>query len=396
MKEITLIGAGPGDPSLLTEQAFRKIREAQLLLGAERIVSPYAEGKRVFVGYKAQELAEEIRRADETKIAVLFSGDIGYHSGAEKLLPLLKEESVSLCGGISSLQYFCGKIGKPWQDVYSVSLHGKQGNLAEAVRRHKRVFVLTGGNTAELCRRLVKAQLGAAVVYVGENLSYETETCYVGTAQEAAELEFADLSVLLVENPDARDNVVFGLPDDAFERGEIPMTKSEVRSVSLSKMELHRDMVCWDIGSGTGSVTVELARNVRQVYAVEKHPSGVKLTNRNRERFGLENVELIAGAAPKALDALPAPDAVFIGGSGGSLREILSVIFWKNPRARIVMNVISLETLSEVTALCKTMLIEDFSLTQVQVSRSEEAGAHHLMKAQNPVFVISFRGKVDE
>ena len=276
-----------------------------------------------------------------------------------------------------------------------MSLHGQELDLAEAVRRHKTVFALTGGDTAGLCRRLADARLGDVAVFVGENLSYETEKIYEGTAQEAAELEFAALSVLLIDNPAAKDETVSGLADELFQRGDTPMTKSEVRSVSLSKMGLHRDMICWDIGSGTGSVTVELARNVRKVYAVEKHPSGVKLTGRNIERFGLQNVELIPGAAPKALDALPAPDAVFIGGSGGSLKEILSVIFWKNPRARVVMNVISLETLSEVTALCQTLPVTDLSLTQLQVSRSEAAGRHHLMKAMNPVFVISFRGESD-
>ena len=125
MKHITLIGTGPGDPALLTRRAAEKIREAQMLIGAQRVVSPYGAEKPVVACYKTEEILEAIRRANETDIAVLFSGDIGFHSGARKLLPLLKDYTVELCGGVSSLQYFCEKLGRPWQDVYAVSLHGQ-------------------------------------------------------------------------------------------------------------------------------------------------------------------------------------------------------------------------------------------------------------------------------
>lgn len=396
MKQVAMIGIGPGDPALLTAEAQRAIDGAQLLIGARRMVSPFAAEKDTFVSHKNGEIAEKIQAAEQERIAVLFSGDVGFYSGAALLLPLLDGCEVTCCCGVSSFHYFCARLGIPWQDVYPISFHGRTPDLAGAVRRHKRVFALTGGNVASLCQSLTGLGFGDVMVHVGENLSYEAERIVTGTAAQLAEQTFAPLSVMVIENEQARDATPIGLPDDGFSRGKVPMTKSEVRCVSVAKLRLHRDAVCWDIGAGTGSVSVEMAFAADHVYAVEQNPEGVALIHENQKRFGLSNITVVEGRAPEVLADLPAPDSVFIGGSGGQLSEVLAEVFTKNPAARVVLNAITLETLAAVFALQATLPIANLEIVQMQVSRGETLGRYHRMAAQNPVFVIAFGGNPNE
>ncbi len=189
--------------------------------------------------------------------------------------------------------------------------------------------------------------------------------------------------------------------DDMFIRGSLPMTKSEVRAVSLSKLELTRGSVFWDIGSGTGSVAVEAASLLMQtggaedsaVYAVEKEAEGICLIRQNRERLvpGFCNFHLVEGRAPEALEQLPPPSHVFIGGSGGELQRIIALILRKNPKVRIVINTVTIETLTECMELIRKFGFADYEIVQVSVSRMERAGRYHLQKAQNPVYVIALK-----
>lgn len=182
--------------------------------------------------------------------------------------------------------------------------------------------------------------------------------------------------------------------DECFVRGKIPMTKSEVRAVSLSKLEIRPNSIVYDIGAGTGSVTVEAAKAAPfgQVFAFEQKEEGCELIRANCEKHGISNVKIIPGKAPESIQDLPAPDQVFIGGSGGNLSEILDRIREQNPRVRIVLNVIALETLSQIMAYCKERRLEP-EVVCLQVARGEQKGAYHLMQGQNPVYILTICGK---
>ena len=188
--------------------------------------------------------------------------------------------------------------------------------------------------------------------------------------------------------------MVHGLPDEGFLRGDVPMTKEEVRSVSLSKLRLKRDSVVYDIGAGTGSVAVEAALQAwqGQVYAVERLHQARELIRENARRFQADNLTVIQGEAPEALAELPTPDCVFIGGSGGKLRQILEAVFAKNPEARVVINAITLETVSEAVACLNTIEIREEEVVQMSAARSRKAGIYHLMQGQNPIYIISMTG----
>ncbi|WP_418792571.1 precorrin-6Y C5,15-methyltransferase (decarboxylating) subunit CbiT [Phosphitispora sp. TUW77] len=183
-----------------------------------------------------------------------------------------------------------------------------------------------------------------------------------------------------------------GIPDELFHRGKVPMTKAEVRAVTLAKARLNDRHLIWDIGAGTGSITVEAALVSAKgtVYAVEKEAEGIALIKENSELFGVDNIAVIQGTAPEALFSLPAPDRVFIGGSGGNFRAIMDLVFQKLVRGgRIVINAVVLETFIEAVEIMQEYGFTDVDITQVSIAKTVDLGRIHMFKSHNPVFVIS-------
>ena len=399
-KRVVLAGLGMGNSETRTLGLERAIREADALIGAQRMLeSVETAGKRCHTAVLARDIAEFIRSDSGRRYAVLLSGDTGFYSGARGLVAELTDMDVEVLPGIGSLQYFCAQLRRPWQDVRALSLHGRDCDFAGEVRRNPAVFALVGGSDGahQAIARLCDAGLGTCTVHVGQRLGYDDERIVSGTAQELLNESFDPLSVVLVENDHSDAFVVtHGLPDEAFDRDETPMTKSEVRSISLSKLQLTRGSVVYDVGSGSGSVSVECALQATQgrVYAIEMKEKALSLTRHNAEKFGLTNLELVAGAAPDALESLPAPTHAFIGGSTGKLRNIIDCLLAKNPDVRIVANAVTLETVAELTELCKSFEVCD--IAEVSVSKPRVLGRYHLMTAQNPVYIFTMQHEIKD
>lgn len=172
------------------------------------------------------------------------------------------------------------------------------------------------------------------------------------------------------------------------------MTKQEVRAVALAKLRLTATDTVWDVGAGTGSVSIEAALVARagSVWAVERNAAGVRLIRENADAFGCGNVHAVPGVAPEALAKLPVPDAVFVGGSAGELPSIVEAALEKNSQVRLCVPCVTVETLTEACALLSGSRFKGFEACQVSAARAEAVGSHHLMKAQNPVFLVSARG----
>lgn len=394
-KRVALVGVGMCNADTRTLGMERAINQAQCLIGAKRMLEAVdTSGKSVHTAVLAEDIALYIRNSSEQRFAVLLSGDVGFYSGAKKLAEELSDMQLEIICGVGSMQYFCAKLRRPWENVRAVSLHGRDCDFVREVRENAAVFALVGGENgvqnALMC--LQKAGMGELKAHIGQKLGYPDEKIIHGTVEELLNERFDSLSVILIENEYSdRFVVTHGLPDDAFIRDETPMTKAEIRSVSISKLALTQSAVVYDIGSGSGSVSVECALMAKhgRVYAIERKEKALALTRKNVDKFALRNVEIISGQAPEALENLPAPSHAFIGGSAGNMREIIDCLLKKNPNVRIVATTVTLETLAQLSQIAREF---DFcDIAEVSVAKSGKAGGYHLMTAQNPVFVFTLQ-----
>ena len=389
-KTVHIVGIGMNSA---TGEAGRVIASADVLIGAQRMLETYADlKKRSFCAYRPREVAEIIESSDAARFAVLMSGDVGFFSGAAALTMTLARYDVRLIAGVPTVSDFCAKLKIPWQDITLASAHGVEANIASLVRRNRRVFCLTGGNVCELADTLTGAGLGHVTVCVGERLGYSDERITKTTAERLTVGEFDTLTALIIENEAFDDAVHFGVHDDSFARIDaLPMTKSEVRAVSLSKLRISPRDICYDIGAGTGSVTVEmaLAAHMGQVYAIEKNEAALPVINENCRRFNLDNVTVIGGLAPDVLDALPPPDAAFIGGSSGKLKSIVAALLEKNPSVKIVINAIALESATKAITALEKAGMANIEAVQISAARVKTVAGLHMLTGQNPITVIS-------
>ena len=394
--KITLIGMGSGCPESLTVQGYAALREADLILGARRLLSALPAGctENRAAAYLPDEILELLHASGCENAALLYSGDTGFYSGASALVERLQAQGYQpvVLPGLSSVQMLSAALGRPWQDWKLVSAHGRACDPVAECMQGRPTFFLTGGSEdpATLCAQLAAEGFGDVQGVVGQCLGTPEEKIFRGSVKELAAGRFNSLSVLLVEAAEVLPRRAPGLPDEAFERGDVPMTKQEVRAAVLAKLAVRPEDILWDVGAGTGSVSVELALAAPRgrVYAVECRPEGCALIKANREKFRTRNLVLVEGLAPAALSDLPAPDAVFIGGSKGSLAAIVDAALDKNPDARICVSAIALETLSAAVAAL-TAKGRTVQVSQIAVSRAKAVGGLHLMMAQNPIYLIT-------
>ena len=339
-QKISLVGIGMGTLKTMTAQAEEAVRRADCLIGAGRMLDAVrgteaAEGKPVLAEYRGEQILSYLRLHPEYReTAVLFSGDTGFHSGAKGLADMLRKEmpewEIQMVPGIASVVYMAARLKTSWEDAALVSLHGKEEDFIQTVSRSRKTFLLLGGKDAgkRALERLREYGMDEVILHVGTRLSYPDERILSGTVQELGETDLDGLSVVLAENPCPSLYACCHVPDGEFIRGNVPMTKEEVRAVSVAALRLTEHAVVYDIGAGTGSVSVEAALSGTgiRVYAVEKNPEAVSLICQNRKKFRTDGIRVVSGKAPEALEDLEAPTHVFIGGSSGNLKEILRTV----------------------------------------------------------------------
>ena len=426
-RSLFLVGTGVGAPEAGTQEAHEAVASADILFGARSVLDnlksswPEAAGKAVVPVYDASAILQYLQEHPRIRTAaVMYSGDSGFYSGASSMLALVEKRrseagdtsetgrddfmdklDIRVICGISCVSWFAARAGIPWQDWKILSSHGRFCNVIGEVRRHVRCFVLLSG--AEDLRRtgalLLKAQqegtLGLLRLIYGYELSRPGEEIRECSAAELTQVSREGLYVLFIENLlFQRFPVLPGLPDSAFLRGRAPMTSSEIRALSLCKLQPGPKPLIWDVGAGTGSVSVEaaLACPGGRVWSIEYKKAALELLKENRDRFCLQNMEIVEGRAPEALKDLPVPTHVFIGGSGGEIGQILLEVFSKNPGARVVVNCITSETLAALQTALKRLPVQDVECIQVSVHREETLGSYHYLRGMNPVFIISFDG----
>ena len=416
--EITLAGIGMGHENCMTEEVRKAVEEADVLFGAERMFREPSlkcckgNCKEIYFAYKAEQIIPCLREAQEKnqftedkRAVVLFSGDSGFYSGCHALYAALEQEireqrlraEVHIMPGISSVACLASCIGISYQDAAVYSMHGKEVcNLIRRIKHNSKTFLLMSGvrDVNRLGRLLTEAGMTECRIVTGYRLSYEDQMVTNHTPQECCELNREGLYTCFVSNPYATDRqLTHGIADEEFIRDKVPMTKEEIREVSICKLRLHDKAVVYDVGSGTGSVAVETASlsDDIQVYAIERNKEAVSLIKRNQEKFGLQNITVVEGAAPESLSGLPKATHAFIGGSGGRLKDILSALRQINPEMRVVINAVTMETVCEVKEILSLYDIREEEIVQIQASHARKAGNYHLMQAENPVWICAFR-----
>lgn len=440
--QITLAGIGMGAEALLTEEVRNRIAEADYVFGAKRMVESIKklckQNVKTYNCYLSKDIIPVIENIQENsaKIVILFSGDTGFYSGCEKLYnKLCKHKGMGkaeVLPGISSLSMLSARTGISWQDAKILSTHGVEpalwkSRLLDAAKHEKKTFFLTSGvaDVEEignlLSSEFAKEEWKNLKIYLGYQLSYPQEWIKCLTVDELCKLMSRDhndggqdslqnslqeepqdklqdkpeeglyVGMLLNEHP-KKHRLTPGYPDDMFIRGQVPMTKEEIRSVSICKLHLTEDAVVYDIGSGTGSVSVEIAAlSPRvQVYAMEVNGEAVSLLEENCKQFGLHNVRCIRTKAPDGLEDLPVATHAFIGGSKGNLREILWTLYRKNNHMRIVVNAVSMETICQMQELLKELPVEQEEILQLSVTKTKQLGSYHMLQAANPVYIYAF------
>ena len=390
--KVYLVGIGMGNFSTLTEKAVDVIDKADVVVGAKRMTELVAKNKKIFNSYKPDEIYDYLKNNNFEMVAVLLSGDCGFYSGAKKLIQTLKEFDVHVVCGISSVVYFCSKLKMSWEDIKLLSVHGKNSNVIGYVRTNKKVFLLLNGkeDIKIICEKLCYYGMGQTILYIGQRLSYPDEKIVVSRADDLNDFEFDSPVVMIIENNNFVNNIYTAIDDDEFLRGSVPMTKSEVRTISIAKLCLEHNSVLYDIGAGTGSISVEAGLHIIDgtVFAIEKNTEAVELIEKNKKKFAVDNIAVINGVAPSALEELPPPTHIFIGGSSGNLKEIINCCIEKNSDVKIVINAIAINTVGQVTEFAEK---NGFSLDIVcmNVSKNKRVGKYDLMIAQNPVYIFT-------
>jgi precorrin-6Y C5,15-methyltransferase (decarboxylating) len=393
---------------MLTGSAKAALSKVQRVLGAERFtgLERFIDAESALctsgTGLKIQgmplpKLMTALGTPTPGGTAVLVSGDPGFYSAAKTIIRDFSGlYEIEVQPGVGSIQYFSSKIKIPYDDALLISLHGRNENIVPKAAYNKKVFALTGGENSvrNICRSLCRYGLGDASVSIGEKLSYPDEKIMSGKACDFTETDFDNLTVMYIENPFAADP---GSPlrDRDFIRGDIPMTKEEVRWLSINKLSVRPRDIVFDIGAGTGSVSVEMARKAYDgfVYAIEVKEEACDLVRQNAAKHGAFNIEIVLGEAPDALEDLPLPDKAFIGGSLGNMDGIIAKLTGLNSDIEIVATAITLQTLNNVINGFVKHGIDDTDIVCVNVAKSKKAGGLDMMTAQNPVYIVSGRRK---
>lgn len=404
-KVVYLIGIGMGNPDYLISYAQQIIAQADIYVGAKRMLEPFEiyQGRRL-LSYKPKEMKEYLLQEKQWQSAVvLLSGDSGFFSGAKGILEEFADTpyEIQCIPGISSISYFSAKLGMNWEDMYISSAHGRKENLIGRIAQNEKTFALLGGGIQlkELCEKLQYYGMNEVRLSVGENLSYATgsteegERILQGSPAEIQNQSYGNLICMIAENP-APQKPMGEFKDEAFIRGKVPMTKCEVRTVSIAKLDLQENSVLYDIGAGTGSVSIEVAAKYPgiKVYAIEKNEEAVSLIEKNKQKFSTDNVEIISGEALEILknSQLEKPTHVFVGGSGGDFKEMAQWLFTQNPKLHMVANAVSLNSIAEIYKTVEELQLQA-EVISMNVSKSKKMGGYHMMMANNPVYIFTIK-----
>lgn len=450
MSKLTVAGIGPGEADYILPAVIKKMKNAHTIIAAKRILPILEElcqdenssvestpshcqldftskklnlkatdtdseevdteiasdvdaknNQHIFLAMgKIKDTLEQIDKnlSDGHDVVMAVSGDPLMYSLYRTICnnPISENWDMDIIPGVGSLQMLGAAFGETMEDALIISVHGRTktaGSIALAVTEYPKVFFLCSKEQgpAWLSQIMMDYHLNDVTVCAGANLSYDDEILVSGTPVEMVKKEFPSLCVAMIKNPSPHQVVrPCFLSDEDFERDKTPMTKEEIRVLILHKMKLHPDDIVWDIGAGTGSVSIECARQAPFgfVHSVERNENAVKLIYKNKEKFSTDNVIVYKGDAAEIAKKLPEPDKVFIGGSGKEMSQILEIIAAFPKKIKVVISAVTIETIAETNELLGKY-DSKFDVIQATIGRGRKIGSYHIMDTNNPVMIFT-------
>ena len=404
---VHVIGVAPGGASSLSPEARRLVKRAEIVFGGRRLLDmfPWLTGEKIAIRNNLAEVTDLIKRnLGHKRMVVLASGDPGFYGIASYLTGKLGKDIVDIIPNVSAMQLAFARIKESWENAVLASVHSRPiEDIVETVRSNDKIGIFTDDEhtPAAIAKVLLEHGVDGYRAYVCQNLGSKDEKVIETDLPGLCQTKSSPLNILILlrvrqEKPPegAYSLRRLGIPDEEFHQRRPKaglITKQEVRAVSLAKMRLTDESVLWDIGAGSGAVSIEASSLVREgrIYAIEKNDADVAIIKKNLRKFQAPNVEVVQTSAPDGLGKLPDPTAVFIGGSGGRMEEILDVVSRRlKPGGRIVINIVALENLSAaVSALKARGFVPDVTL--VNAARSTNIMELTRFEALNPVFVVT-------
>lgn len=397
MGVVYVVGAGVEGQEGFSARALTLVRQAQVLYGAQRLLDLFSELPAEKVVIKDHDDPSAVVKEHEGVTVVLTSGDPLFFSIGRSLLRNLPKDKLEFVPNVSSVQFAFARIKEPWDDAVFISTEGRSmADIIDRVVANNKAAILTDAihTPAAIATELMLRGRDGYTAYLCEDLGTDQERIVQTNIQELPALAAAELNVLILiksYDGDVRGTQrVFGLSDDAFVALKKQMTGEEVRVVALAKLQLRRDMTLWDIGAGSGSVSIEADYLLPEgrIYAIERNDEYLELLRRNMNTFQTRNVRVVQGEAPVCLEDIPDPDRVFIGGSGGNLWEILAAVDGRlAPEGRVVITATTLDTLVASTDYFENSGYR-VEVSTLNIARTNSDTDYKVFQARNPVYII--------
>jgi precorrin-6Y C5,15-methyltransferase (decarboxylating) len=399
-RKLYIIGVAPQGATSLLPEARRLVEQAELVFGGRRLLGmfPSLGGEKIIIKNNLPEITALIKRKlGRRRMVVLASGDPSFYGIASYLTRELGRNPVDIIPNVSAMQLAFARIKESWEDAVFVSVHSRPiEDIVETVCLNNKLGIFTDDKhtPADVARLLLEHGIDGYRAYLCQDLGSKDEKVVKTDLRGLARMKSSPLNILILlrEKLETTPRQILGIPEASFyRRREGLITKQEVRAVSLAKLALTENSVVWDIGAGSGAISIEasfLARKGR-VFAIEKNDRDIAIIRKNLRKFNASNVEPVKALAPDGLNRLPDPDAVFIGGSGGRMEKILDFVSRRlKPDGRIVLSIIALENLNTaIGALRARGFIAEVTL--VNIARSTSLKGLTRLEALNPVFVVS-------
>ena len=407
MKPVTIIGVGMTLEDL-TARHLEIIDKADTLVGGKRLLDLFKESRarQKVIGKDVDGVIRFVKNERKKKrVVVLASGDPMFYGIGRRMLDAIGAKNTLIYPNISSIAAAFARIKEPWDDVFVISLHGRENEsgLFKALEENNKIAVFTDpkNNPARLAARLLENQFFNYQICVLEALGSKSEKVNWYTLAEAAKKTFADPNMVVLKrspNPaEDQKRLFLGAPDSWYDHHRGLITKSEIRAITLSKLHLAADHILWDLGAGSGSVSMEASLIIKngKIFAVEKNSDRVEHIKNNKKRFGIGNLKVIQAELPQGLAKLPHHDRIFIGGGGRQLKSIITAATqYLKPKGVMVINTV---LIPNVEAARETLEKQDFSteIIQVQINRSRQMPWAARMEAMNPVWIITGMRKAE-